>query len=63
MTYDAILSMGGFAPRSAYAEVYVNGAYHGFYIIHERIKSRYVEVCYFLLALLMPVSVFVSWCL
>lgn len=36
--------MGGFAPRTVFAEVYVNGDYHGFYLVQERIDEDYIDV-------------------
>ncbi len=38
LTYQLFRSMGYYAPRTQYCEVYLNGAYQGIYILTEKIK-------------------------
>jgi len=43
LTADALLKIGGFAPRVVFTDVYINGAYYGFYLCMERINDDYAE--------------------
>ncbi|TNF23575.1 MAG: hypothetical protein EP329_27155 [Deltaproteobacteria bacterium] len=43
LTFAAIRAVGGLAPRTGYAEVYLNGAPHGLYLVIERIDRRYLD--------------------
>jgi spore coat protein H len=40
---DIALEQGGLAPRTAYAELIVNGVWHGFYLLVERIDRDWLE--------------------
>lgn len=42
LTMDLLMAHGVMAPRERHAELYVNGAYHGLYVLVERIDRLYV---------------------
>ncbi len=42
LTMDLMLALGGLAPRIAFARVLVNGQFHGFYTLIERIDRPYL---------------------
>ena len=43
ITFDLIRAEGGLAPRCSHAELFVNGDYHGFYVIIERVDEEFLE--------------------
>lgn len=43
ITFDLIRAEGGLAPRCNHAELYVNGEYHGFYALLERVDRVFLE--------------------
>lgn len=42
LTMEAARAVGGLAPRFAFAELFVNGEYHGLYTLIERIDKHYL---------------------
>lgn len=43
LTFELIRAEGGLAPRCNHAELYVNGEYHGFYVLLERVDEVFLE--------------------
>lgn len=43
ITFELIRAEGGLAPRCNHAELYVNGEYHGFYVVLERVDEVFLE--------------------
>jgi spore coat protein CotH len=44
LTFDVVMEAGGIAPRTAFAEISVNGVYHGFYLLIERVEDTFIDV-------------------